>query len=191
MSTGKTESPLAVQIILAEFTALRQEISDRSTAQYTLVSLNLTAISAFGGFALSNEHYRILLLLLPILSPAMGMLYFDHAINIGHIGHYIGQELRVACDVASQGTNPSGYERVVRGYERKRWGRVVFGIPTLLMFAGIPAGALIYLMWHLEATWMWLLWALGAGLVLSFLASWCIFLYQPFRQPSAIEAKSC
>lgn len=84
------EDPESLQrIALAEFSALRNEIGSRSTAQHTLINLSITAIGAVVGFALAQKGNLSLLLLLPILSPSLGMLYLDHALNIMNIGNYI------------------------------------------------------------------------------------------------------
>jgi hypothetical protein len=85
---------LSVQTALAEFSILRDEIANRSSAQHTLIALNLTAIGGIRGFVLSSHADVRLLLLLPMLSPALGLLFFEHAKKIGtHIDKVLGPAL--------------------------------------------------------------------------------------------------
>src|SRR5437588_10652474 len=87
-----TEDPdqkQVVQVALVEFTKMRDEITARSTMQWTIVGLNVTGSGVVAGFALADSSSRMLLLLLPLLSPSLGMLWIDHALNILRIGHYI------------------------------------------------------------------------------------------------------
>jgi hypothetical protein len=91
--SGETR-PESLQIVLAEFAALRGEIQGRSSAAWTLLGLNLTASSAVAGFVLSDRADPLLLLLLPFLSSSLGLLFLDHGINLDRIGTYIKQELK-------------------------------------------------------------------------------------------------
>lgn len=154
---------------LAEFEALRKEIENRSNAQHQLITLNLTAIGTFLGFVLSSRADLKLLLLLPILAPAIGLLYLDHAVVIGLMGSYI------------QNTFGYNWEKTIRTRERDVPSRfLVFGIPIILIFGGIPIGALIASYSVLAEAWTWALWILGASLVFVFLYFWIRFLLTPF-----------
>src|SRR3954451_15704021 len=77
----------------AEFAAYRQEILHRSSQQYTLLALDLTALTAIAGFVLSDNADRLLLLLLPIVSSSIGLLWYDPARNIDSLGTYIRESM--------------------------------------------------------------------------------------------------
>lgn len=81
MTTSSSPS-LVLEVALHEFVKLRDEIANRSTAQWTLLGLNATATAATSGFVLANNADRNLLLLLPVLTPALGLLFIDHALNV-------------------------------------------------------------------------------------------------------------
>lgn len=156
-----------------EFSTLRQEIENRSNAQLTLISLNLTAIGTLGGFVLSEKSDPRLLLLLPILCPSIGMLYLDHALVIQTIGDYIKDVLAVR------------WEERVRAHERRGVLRfLLFGTPIVLMFLGAPAFALVRLWGILGGVWEWSLWVIGLILVVAFLWFWIAFLLNPLRKPA-------
>jgi hypothetical protein len=164
---------------LAEFSALRQEIEYRTNAQLALISLNLTAVGTLAGFFLSNQADPLLLLLLPILCPAIGMLWLDHAFTIQNIGGYIKDHLGF------------GWEELVRTQERRKILRFfVFGTPILLMFAGVPVFALIFPWSSLKSAWTWSLWSSGVVLVAGFLWFLTAFLVQPLREIARRKRKN-
>src|SRR5215472_774407 len=76
-------------ILIAQFTALRAEIQNRSTFQTTIVSINVTAIGVISGFYFAQHGDPRVLFVLPILSPILGMMYVDQDANIGNIGRFI------------------------------------------------------------------------------------------------------
>jgi hypothetical protein len=187
------EDPEALQrMALSEFSALRNEIGSRSSAQHTLINISVTAIGAVGGLALAQKGDLSLLLLLPILSPSIGMLYLDHAINIMNIGNYINDQLKPILRLMR-------YEEAVRSYEQRRLLRVLpYGLPIFIIFAGVPIGSLIVTFPIIQerqatGTWMlmWMLWSIGLILVLVYLSFWLYFMVLPYltqsspREPSS------
>jgi hypothetical protein len=198
---GKGESGSTVQVALAEFSALRAEIKDRSSLAWTLVNLNLTATTAVAGFALSNKSAYSLLLVLPLISPAFGMLFIDHSLNIRKLGSYIHEHLRSVIVDSTDDERLLRYEEWVRDYETRRALRwVPFGIPLLLLFAGFPLTALVLtypttvVSIHpgLGLGWAWTLWAGGLVLVIVNLLLFVVFLINPnfFERPVRPESEN-
>ena len=72
------------ELHLAEFSALRAEIGARSGVQHQLMALNITALAAIGGFVISDKADPLLLLMLPLVSCALGVIWHD--IRIFHAG---------------------------------------------------------------------------------------------------------
>jgi hypothetical protein len=175
------EDPESLQrMALSEFSALRNEIGSRSTAQHTLINLSITAIGAVVGFALAQKGNLSLLLLLPILSPSLGMLYLDHAINIMNIGNYIDTQLKPILRLMR-------YEEVVRSFEQRRLLRVLYGIPIFIIFAGMSIGSLTVtfpILQEAMQTGMWMLWSIGLILVLVYLSFWLYFMVLPYWSQS-------
>ena len=66
------------QALYEEFKALRAEIAQRSTAQVTIIQLNVTAIGIVLGAALSKipDPDGRILFIIPILSPMLGLAVF-------------------------------------------------------------------------------------------------------------------
>ncbi|HXM23621.1 MAG TPA: hypothetical protein VN948_20355 [Terriglobales bacterium] len=182
MSEDETARALSVQIALAEFAALRDEIANRSSGQNTLLNLNLTAIGGIGGVVLSGKAHLLLLLLLPILSPALGLLYFDHAINIKNIGNYIRDCLKKTLVTAAGDVELMRYEEIVSQYERRRILRFLpFGLPLFLTFAAVPIACLAATFWAVDIRggWIWGLWATGLIMTVAYLVFWQFFLRLP------------
>jgi hypothetical protein len=170
-----------VQIALSEFSALRTEITTRSTAQHTLINLSITATSAVGGFVLTGRFEPVLLLILPILSPALGMLYLDHALNIRNIGRYINKQLKPILPLMR-------YEEAVEIYQQHKLLRVLpYGLPIFIIFAGVPLGSLAATYAALQHIWTWVLWGTGLMLSLLYLSFWAFFMLYPFLSKSPTQ----
>ncbi len=170
-----------IQVVLSEFTALRKEISDRSNGAWLLMNLNITATATVAGFVLSDKADPLLLLLLPILSPSLGMLYIDHAYNIINIGNYINDELKPILNGMAQASGLLGYEERVDQYERRKLLRFLpLGLPMMIVFSVAPLAALAFSFSSLDAAWAWILWAGGALLIATYLVLWMSFLLIPY-----------
>lgn len=177
------ERAAIVQVSLAAFSAAKTEIADRSKAQHTLIQLNITAVGTIVGFVLANKADPQLLLLLPLLSPALGMLHLDHAVNIANIGSFIDAVVRAKLAAAAAVADVMGYEEHVRSFERRLVLRfLLFGIPVLLLFAGVPVYSLLFLRLRgtIVAPWAITLWWSGTVLVLAYFWLWLVFMFRPF-----------
>jgi hypothetical protein len=175
-------NPAVLQVALAEFSALRSEIKDRSSYAWALVNLDITATAALFGFVLSKSADPKLLLALPLLAPALGLLFLDHAYNINNLGSYIGKRLRPIVLEAAGSADLLGYEEAMDRYEEHRFLRLVpLGLPITLLFSALPAGALIFVVPSLDAAWAWVVWAFGLLLVLVQTTLWLTFMLNPGR----------
>jgi hypothetical protein len=134
----------------AEFAAYRQEILHRSSQQYTLLALDLTALTAIAGFVLSDNAERLLLLLLPIVSSSIGLLWYDHARNIDSLGTYIRENMRVF----------GGYEQRIDELEVSELRRVPMTLALLVLFVGTPISGLLVTFREVHGS-LWALWACG------------------------------
>src|SRR6266487_2734697 len=92
--TTREVDPKVLEVALAEFKALRDEIGSRATSSHTLININVVVSGVVAGLVVNNPGRVALLLLLPILSPVLGLLWLDHAHNIRNLGDYINATLR-------------------------------------------------------------------------------------------------
>lgn len=74
---------------LKQFEVLWAEIARRSTAQQALITLNVTATGTVIGLVVSGKSQSALLFVLAVVSPALGLLWVDHARSIGLIADFI------------------------------------------------------------------------------------------------------
>jgi hypothetical protein len=74
---------------LAEFVALRGEIAQRSGFQQALIVLNLATVGSIVGVVVSHTQLKVLLLVVPVVSPTLGLLWLDHHRNIRRISDYL------------------------------------------------------------------------------------------------------
>jgi hypothetical protein len=189
MSEPELTSQL-VNILLSEFNSLKSEIQARSKAQSSLISLNMTATAALGGFFFSDHggDPRILLLI-PIVSSVLGMVYIDHAVSIGYIGRFIQYRVKPRLAEVANVSEMVDYEVFARRFEQNRKFRVLlFALPLLLIFCGIPISALI-LAFFIQKTWTsTMFWApaiLGAVLTAVFLWFWSLMVAGRLWESSA------
>jgi hypothetical protein len=133
---------------VAEYSALKQEIGQRSTAQLGLVSVNITVAGAVGGFSIvGQDQDRVLFaLLLSYACPILGLLWIDNARAISAIGTYFTDVtwpiFRRVCLVTKAGL-PS-WEDAVRSDERgHRRRRLWLASPVPLAFTGPSVWALV------------------------------------------------
>jgi hypothetical protein len=179
---GSVEPAAILQAALAEFSDLRTEIQNRSGAAWTLVNLNVTATATILGFVLADKADPRLLLALPIVSSALGMLFIDHAYNINNLGSYINKKIRPVVRDASGDDRLLGYEEAMDKYEQKKLLRFIpFGLPLTILFSGVPLASLCFVLGSLGAGWAWVLWALDVVLVAVQLGLWVLFLVDPQR----------
>lgn len=134
----------------AEFAAYRDEILHRSSQQSSLLGLDLAALIAIAGFVLSDNADSLLLLLLPIVSSSIGLLWYDHARNIDSLGTYIRDHI---------GTF-AGYERQIDALEVSELRRVPMTLALLVLLVGTPITGLVVTFDDVEGT-LWALWACG------------------------------
>jgi len=74
-----------------EYQAMRSEILQRSSFQHAYILLNIAGAGSILSYALTQNSSRTLLVL-PILSFALFMLWFHQALVITHRGLYLGDK---------------------------------------------------------------------------------------------------
>jgi hypothetical protein len=183
--TATPDPSSVIQVSLAEFGKLRDEISGRSGAAWTLLGLNATVSTTVTGFVLAQKANPLLLLLLPLLTPALGLLFIDHAVNISNIGRYINTVLKAQLREAAGDSRLLGYEEWVDTYEQQPvWRLLPFGIPLVLLFNVVPVASLIYTAVKVDTAGGggWALWVMGLVLTTVQLCFWVVFLAPPLRR---------
>ena len=180
---------LVVQVSLAEFNKLRDEIAGRSTAFWTLLGLNVTASGTVAGLVIGYKADPALLLLLPLLTPSLGLLAIDHTFNIARLGRYIDAVIKPMLRAATGNPNVLGNEETVQEYERHPVLRLLpFGIPLVVLFTGIPVGALIVTAYLATVpSPIGALWWIGLIATLVQIGFWGRVLLPPLRRAIAAE----
>jgi hypothetical protein len=91
--SAESDQSVQATILLAHYKAIRDEIVLRATAQSTLLQINITAIGTVAGFVLASNADPLALLVIPILSPLLGMLWLDHHESIADLGRFIRRNI--------------------------------------------------------------------------------------------------
>jgi hypothetical protein len=159
-----------IAVLLAQFNACRTEILARSSSQAAVVNLNITAISILAGYYFVYHANPLVLLVIPLVSPMLGIIWADHAISIGNLGRFIQHRLMPRLSATLQRDLPD-YETFIRQFEQQKGRRLILLFaPMLLLFALLPAAAL-FLAWAVATVrdpLFWSLLAIGAVLILIF-----------------------
>ena len=74
------------------------------------------------GFVLAQKADPLLLLLLPLLTPSLALLFLDHATNIGNIGEYIDKVLKPLLQEEAREPRLLCYEEWVDAFSDSRFG---------------------------------------------------------------------
>src|ERR1022692_3910951 len=157
----------------AEFAAYRGEILARSGHQHTLISINLTALAALSGVVLSGHADKRVLLLLPIISGSIGLLWYDHARNIDSLGDYIRTDL----------PGFDGYEKRIASLEQSEWRRVPITFALFMLFVATPIAGLVVPFHRIHGA-LWALWAVGRVLSVACSFVFIRWLIEGFRGES-------
>jgi uncharacterized membrane protein len=120
---------------------------------------NLTAVAAVAGLVLGRNVDPSLILAIPLLSSALGLMWFGHHVDIEGIGTYLRRELWQ--------WEPS-WEHWIGEHRHARWWDRTFWFAVVLVFCGAPFAALAIGLPKQDASLAeWLLWSVGVVLTLS------------------------
>jgi hypothetical protein len=145
------DKPVIMSALVAEFNAMRAEILFRATSQATLMQLNITAAGTVAFFALADGTRAATMIIIPILSPILGILWLDHDATILKLGRFIKTDLKSACNAVANFELPD-YERYAESADAlpaPRFAILNFTIAVFATFGFLPLAALVYVI----STW--------------------------------------
>jgi hypothetical protein len=128
-----------LQVALAEFTALRDEILSVRSVQKNVTSIALTAYAVVFSVAYAENGDRSVLLVLPPLGLGLCLVQLGETLMIGRIGRYIGQTVWPTVTQLSgyghswEARRPAWYEVGVTAFVAD------FMLPLLMALAGAVA----------------------------------------------------
>ena len=163
----------AVDVLLAEYNALRAEIVSRSSAQAALVGVGLTALGVVVGLVVQKHADQRLLLALPPLALLVNLLWSIENRRIALAGRHIRKHTSVELK-ARTGLEHTSWEEAV---EQRRQGLGV--IPSLVadgaLLAVFAAAGLVGLLVTPDdlvspnlRTAEWVIWVAAIGLPVLF-----------------------
>ena len=162
-------------VYLAEFNALRAEITNRNSIQTSLTTFTLVATGTLGSFAFSSgqSHILVLLLLVP-LNAATGLLWLENAHSIFKAGNYIKINLWAEFREIDRTATSSweGYLESRQATQPKWLERGIFLVPFFILFLGPIIGALIGTAGKVDAGYFGVFWVLDLLIALYIAASW-------------------
>jgi hypothetical protein len=165
---------------LRQFEVLWAEIARRSNAQQTLVGVGATAIGTVGGLVVADKANAVLFVVLAVVSPVFGLLWLDHALNIGQIADFIARHWDW------QPNWEKDYEsRKHGGAGRIRY--VIFMLSMTLVFLAPAVAGLIASFGHLDGHGGRLAGWIGAVLLTAlFTVAWLIQVGRGWRRADGV-----
>jgi hypothetical protein len=132
-------------IVLAEFAGLRSEIATRVNLQFTLILGNLTVLGVVLGIGLSRPDNKSILLLLPIVTPCIGLLVIDQYRLLSILSQYIYTVVRPQLHITSRanGVEVFAWEQWIMGQLFDPWLFIPPQLVLALEFFGPSVGVLI------------------------------------------------
>jgi peptidoglycan/LPS O-acetylase OafA/YrhL len=138
---------------LEEYRTLMREIDIYFGYMRYMVILNISALGTFSGIVLSDfEKYKLMLLIIPILSSMIGFLVYASSKRISQFGHYVWDKIAPRLAALTCDSQVLGLEEYLREEERKKnailrpfslsgFSLITFLIPSILavIFAAKPA----------------------------------------------------
>jgi hypothetical protein len=151
----------ALTTVLSEFTALKNEVNNRTTAQGNLATISITITGLALGIGLTRVSPVILVV--PLISACLGLLWIDHAVQIDKIGSYIQRDLHAEIVIITKRTTLLNWEAKAaetKNERAPRYGRLDFAVLVNFLAPGLGTLLLVlYLLQHGEIKSNLLLWA--------------------------------
>jgi len=141
---------------------MRAEILNRSTTQAAIAGLHVTAVATIVGVIINQDQYRDLGLLIPFISPLLGLLYLDHHATIARLSRRIEAYYTAVSLPTYQGESI-----MVR---RSLPYLCLYLLPTVLLYALAPGIALVWLSMDVFTRWELIAWRAGIAWVAFYVA---------------------
>jgi hypothetical protein len=170
---------------------MRTEIYNRSNAQHTLINLNVTALGVIAGLVLTGRGDVQLLLLIPLVSTSIGLLYFDHSGAIERVGAYLDSILHPAVSSLTGDSHSLSWEKFASKAFQINWVSILaFAVPLFFLFLGGPIFATIIVLPSLQSAWAWALWSIDVVLQASLCGVWFSLVTGRSRKVNLLQAQS-
>lgn len=160
----------ALTAALADAAAIRSTIERKANHNQNVIGLHLTVVAAVAGFILAEKADLRLLLLLPLISAALGLNVASQYRDIRIAGEYIEQVLSPAIAQYTGNRTIFGWESFY--WKRKHDGHLAQAVAMGLIFPGVSTVALGVALPAARTGFDLLAWAVGAGLLALLLVSW-------------------
>jgi hypothetical protein len=145
------DKPVIMSALLAEFNAMRAEIIFRATSQATLMQINITAAGTVAFFALADQTRALTMIIIPMLSPILGILWLDHDATIMKLGRFIKMDLKSAYRQVVTNCDFPDYERYAESADAlpsPQFAILNFTIAVSATFGFLPLAALLYVIYE-------------------------------------------
>src|SRR5262249_54116081 len=152
---------LSVQIMLAEYSKLEHEMSDRAQHQHTLLNITIVGAGTIASFSFASPSRRPLSSVFPYLCSLLRALLLNPGRTIANIGDYIRDDVWPRLREMSENNNIPTREDWVQRQTADRSARATFIFPLMVIFTFPAVAGLVYSYARLGGTGLWILWVIG------------------------------
>jgi hypothetical protein len=192
--TVASDNSARIDILLADFTAVREEIASRSAAQNVLLNLAIISAGAVAGFVITRPDISLLAIVVCFSSSFLGALWLDHARVITVLGTFVSGTLWPQLRELA-GANLATHEDWAREQDAFRLGWLVFVAPIMGLFLLPPIGGLAYSYPAIrdDGSWpAWTVWLLALAITGGSAVYWTAYYLNHAvltRQPPAYDGE--
>lgn len=160
-----------VDVVLAEYNALRAEIISVLSSQQTFTNLNVTAATAITGLVLAQKVNPQLLLVAAVVSSVLGLIYVANTVHVRSLGGYINDVLRPIVTDYTGESKLLGWDQYFEAHHH-RARLLLRGASAGLLFSAVPVVALISVRPYLDTSWSRIGWILALSLFIAQAGAW-------------------
>jgi len=154
-----TKNAMIIQTCLEEHRALRNEIEQNNVSMRYIFIFNMTASGTIYSFVLSNiDSLKDLLLIIPILSSILGIIFFSHSLKISLLGHYIRDKISPKIKLLTNDSSVLDWEYYIRQEDRRQrlfkwfsldlvWLSVFLLISGISLVSALVSGLCVSVIW--------------------------------------------
>jgi len=164
----KLDKELYLQAVLAEYKALKDQISKGAEIYPVILSVWIGGVAALFGFS-GTIGSPVTLLVIPIFTSLCSLVFVCAIYNNGFIGLYIKKEIerKKLCEIFPAAHLPFAWEGYTERH-RRLWGILAVGLLVLVLFLCYGClGIVSYVYWSEVATSAFLLLTFVLGCLLT------------------------
>lgn len=175
----------ALTAILAECSAISALVDRKALMITTLVTFNITAVTTVAGFIISGKANKELLLVLPVVTAALGLLVAAQDVDARTAESYLKNNLHPLVQKYTGERNAWVWVEFMDSRRTPLTVAMTRALPMGLIFPGICVATLALSLPGVNGAGQWVAWGMGVALTALLVTSWASQAVKVLLGPSA------